>query len=419
MNVAASITPPQATPGRLRVLYVVLNAPRPVSSGYAQRIDAIATALGRVADCRLLALLPRPDARAVAETSARYRATFMTAPARSRARIALDQASATLKGRDRWLGKYMAAPDFAAARAEAQAFDPDIVIAGYTVLVRFTRALGFPLARTIVDHPDPVSLNYRRRAEAATGLRKVQLLLDARSMRAAERECAGALDQWAVSEGDRRVIERLIGAPAFVAPNVVEDGAFAFEAAGVAPGAAPTIGFLGSYGYEPNVEAALEFIDISAALAAEGVAHRGYLLGGGPTEAMRARAKATPHVEITGFVADADPLMSRFTLLLAPLRTGSGTKLKIIQCMAMGIPVVTTTVGAEGIPLAEQGLGLVADSREGLMAACRTLLADPDQRRALGERARRWAWENGSQRRLDAVIGDRLAALAQRRRASA
>ncbi len=403
--------PHQESKPRLRVLYVALSAPRPAASGNAQRVDQIARALVQQSEVKLCVLLPRANPEAEAATSAAYDSMFLAPPPQAEWVFGLMQLRSALRGQDRWLAKYRALPQLACVREEVVAFGPDVVIAGYTMLVRFTQLLGLPLGRTIVDHPDPVSLNFRRRMRRARGIRKLQLFVDTRSLRAAERECGGALENWVVSEVDRVTVERLIEARAEIVPNVIGDEEFDFEASGVRATEEPTLGFVGGYTYEPNAEAALAFMDVSERLGAN-VPHHALLVGANPTPAMQRRAAQMDHVTLTGFVPELRSVLRNVTVFLVPIRTGSGTKLKILQAMAMGIPVVTTPMGAEGLPIVKARLGLIADDTEGLVAACRNLLQDPDLRLELAGRARAWARDHASATCLERIVAARLAALA-------
>jgi len=393
------------------VLYVALNAPRPAASGNAQRVDQIAGALAKHSQLKLLVLLPRANPEAEAATAAAYDSLFLAPPLRAEWVFAVLQLKSALQGQDRWLAKYRVLPQLAIVREQVMAFRPDLVIAGYTMLVRFTRMLGLPLCQTVVDHPDPVSLNFRRRMQGARGIRKLQLFVDSRSLREAEEESGGALENWVVSEVDRATVERLIGARAEIVPNVIGDGEFDFVAPGVGATDEPVLGFVGGYTYEPNAEAALAFMDVSERLAAN-VPHQALIVGANPTPAMQRRATQLDHVSLTGFIPELRSALRNVTVFLAPLRTGSGTKLKILQAMAMGLPVVTTPVGAEGLPIVEARLGLVADETEGLVAACRTLLHDPDLRLELAGRARAWARDHASATCLERIVAARLAMLA-------
>ena len=66
---------------------------------------------------------------------------------------------------------------------------------------------------------------------------------------------------------------------------------------------------------------------------------------------MRDLAARNPAIEVTGTVADVRPYLERAAICVVPLRVGGGTRLKIYEAMAMGVPVVSTTIGAEGLPL--------------------------------------------------------------------
>jgi|GEM_PF-2756063 len=396
---------------RRRTLFIVLNAPTPARSGYTRRAEALAVALDRLTECRLLALVSDPNPAAEAATKDRFAADILTASATSPLRRALAQVWALARGRNRWLDRFLTDPAFRALRDRLRAFDPDLVVVGHTGLIPVLDALGVPLGQAIVDHHDPASLNVRRQMRGAGLVRRLKLALDWCDMRRGERRCAGALAQWAVSDVDRRAIESLTGVPATVMPNVVPDEAFAVEPASIVADAPPVIGFIGAYSYAPNVEAALDVIDISRALARRGVGHRAWLLGGRPPPALIRRAEGTAHIEIPGFLPDVTERLRQVTMMLAPLRTGTGTKIKILEALAMGIPVVTTSVGAEGLPLREQRLALVEDDRGGLERACERLLADPNLRAELSERGRRWAWENASQTHLNAVMEAHLRGL--------
>jgi len=388
-----------------RVLFIVINAPTPGRSGYTRRAEGLAVALDRLTDCRLLVVVAHPDAESEAATQARFPATMiLRTSVRSRIQRGLAQVSALARGQNRWLGRYLTGPEFADVRDQVRRFAPDVVVAGHTGLIPLVAALGVPLARTIIDHHDPASVNFRRRLRGAGAVTRVGYVLDWWDMRVAERRCRHALAQWAVSEEDGRIIQALTSAPVTALPNAIPDALFETEPEGLATGAPPVIGFIGTYTYFPNVEAGREALDISVALKDRAIPHAFWLLGGYPPADLVDVARRAEHVEIPGFLPDVDARLRALTLLLAPIRTGSGTKVKILQALAMGIPVVTTSVGAEGLPLREQGLALVHDDRAGLEAACERLLADRDLRRALSEKGRRWAWEHVSQTRLEVLL---------------
>ncbi len=123
-------------------------------------------------------------------------------------------------------------------------------------------------------------------------------------------------------------------------------------------------------------------------------------------------------VNFTGFVDDLRPLVQQTAVFVVPLRAGSGTRLKILEAMAMGKAIVSTRVGAEGIELIDGQNVLLADTPEEFAEAVRRLLDNPELRRSLGRRARelveqRYGWTAIGQRLLatyDALLQEKSAA---------
>lgn len=154
--------------------------------------------------------------------------------------------------------------------------------------------------------------------------------------------------------------------------------------------------FVGSLSYEPNVNACARFVDdVLPRLVARRPRLVLDIVGRAPSPAVR--ALAGPHVEIHADVPDVVPFLERCAVFVVPLRIGGGTRLKIPEALALGTPVVSTSIGAQGLELVHGEHLLLADTADALAAATESLLADPARAAALGAAGRafveqRYAW---------------------------
>jgi glycosyltransferase involved in cell wall biosynthesis len=118
-------------------------------------------------------------------------------------------------------------------------------------------------------------------------------------------------------------------------------------------------------------------------------------VGKNPPESLVVRARsAARNIEFTGFVDDVRPHMRSADVSVIPLLVGGGTRIKAYEAMAMGIPIVSTTLGVEGLPLCHGKHLLVADEAEAFADRVVELIANPALRGAIAESARRLVEEN-------------------------
>jgi glycosyltransferase involved in cell wall biosynthesis len=164
-----------------------------------------------------------------------------------------------------------------------------------------------------------------------------------------------------------------------------------FDAAAFAPLPTPRdperILFLGSMDYGPNVEAVRDFVrDCLPRIHAARPAVMLEIVGGKPTPEVR--ALAGPRVLVTGRVESVQPYLARAAALVVPLAIGGGTRLKIVEALALATPVVSTSIGAQGLGLEHERHLLLADGAPDFAAATLRLLGQPEEARRLGERGR-------------------------------
>ncbi|MEM8552136.1 MAG: glycosyltransferase family 4 protein [Pseudomonadota bacterium] len=392
-----------------KILMLAMTYPEPAVSGHRVRIRALANVLKEQATLRLLVLSPTFEEDGERQTRAAFDAAIVVSEQTLLLQKAATQLPALLRGRQRWTERFRINAVKAEIAAEIEAFGPDIILIGHAALVSMVEPLGLDWSRVIVDHQNVESINYERMARDGTWLQRLGANLDARVFAKLERLSAKAAQQWAVSDVDRDALMKLTGKPVHTVPNVAPDSAFHLIPRGTKPGAELVFGFMGSYGYAPNRTALRELIAISEILGRTDSGAKIIALGGGAPAGLDAEAAAAGIV-MPGFVADAHAYFERFTLLLAPLRSGSGTKLKVVEALAMGLPVVTTAIGAEGLPIEREGLGRVEESNEALAHAAMSLAGDRGALQEMSERARAWAHTHVSMEALRTVIAARLEA---------
>lgn len=150
----------------------------------------------------------------------------------------------------------------------------------------------------------------------------------------------------------------------------------------------PELLFVGTMGYRPNLDAA-EFLlqDIFPRIAARVPQVRVSIVGHGGREKL-AQWVGHDAVDVTGSVADVRPYYGRASVVVAPLRAGGGTRLKILEAMALGRPVVCTRKASEGLNAEDGRHLLLADDPAAFAEATCRLLATPDLRASLVRAAR-------------------------------
>jgi glycosyltransferase involved in cell wall biosynthesis len=181
------------------------------------------------------------------------------------------------------------------------------------------------------------------------------------------------------------------------------------------PPSNPLIGFLGSMDWLPNQDAVMWFVrDILPRIQGSLPGAKLLVIGRNPPPFLTSLAATNRGLELTGTVDDVTDHLRRCSLMAVPLRAGSGTRIKIIEAMAAGVPVVSTTVGAEGLPLRSHQDLLLADDADGIASAVLRVLTEDRVRLDLAEnglqRVRRdFSWEQSAAR------FEELAAMAMKR----
>jgi glycosyltransferase involved in cell wall biosynthesis len=296
-------------------------------------------------------------------------------------------------------GRFWSAQLHSEVVAATQSGPTDLLQIEYGQLTPYARDAEASL-RVLDLHNVESALVERMAAIRRQPLRQA-LELEARRLRALERSALRSFDAVAVvSEAERERIGAT-DASVLVCPN-------GYEATEPAPlGDEPAVAFVGMLGWGPNADAAVWLAHAIWPRVLGRIPDAKLLLvGRDPAKAVRALAGES--IEVTGAVDEVGPFLDRARVATAPLRAGGGTRLKILEALGRGRPVVATTIGAEGLEdLVGRGI-VVADSAAGVADAVADLLADPQRAEALGRAGHevvreRYGWDATLQPLFDYV----------------
>jgi polysaccharide biosynthesis protein PslH len=220
-----------------------------------------------------------------------------------------------------------------------------------------------------------------------------------RTMARAERRFTGLADHvLTVSEQDRAEFCAFLSGDKVTAIPTGVDLEYFREAP--LPKSSNSMVFTGSMDWLPNEDAIIYFASkILPIIQTRLPDVKLSVVGRKPTRKVMALAETNPALRIVGRVDDIRPYVHEAAAYVVPLRIGGGTRIKIFEAMAMGAAVVSTNIGAEGLPVKHNDNILLADSPEDFAACTVSVLSQPAERDRIGRAARnlveaRFGWSN-------------------------
>ena len=264
----------------------------------------------------------------------------------------------------------------------------DLLICDTIVMARHT--IGLPAPATVLFQHNVEAQILRRHADIAPGrIKRWFMTRQWRKMVQFEKDCGkhfGAVI--AVSEQDKVLFRRDYGWDHVHAIDTAVDEEFFHN-----PGTSEIPGrvmFLGSMDWMPNQDGVRWFVrEVWPSVLARDPRATFHIVGRNPPAEIRALG-AEPGVVVVGSVPDVRPHLAEAAVVVVPLLVGGGTRLKIYEAMAMIRAVVSTTIGAEGLPARTGEHYLAADDPATFAAAVNTLLSNADLRKELGQTADRF-----------------------------
>jgi polysaccharide biosynthesis protein PslH len=272
-----------------------------------------------------------------------------------------------------------------AVRRKYTELQPDLVFVYSCNVAQY--AAAFSQTPRVMQFADLDSLKWGQYARSAGLPMKWIYRIEQRRLLAYERRIAAAFDHSLVCTPiERGDFERLIpGVPVSLVGNGVDLDYF--SSAGRAKRPASMI-FTGVMNYWPNVDAVSWFCDRILPLVQRELTQAELTICGSRPAAAVRRLARRPGVSVTGWVADMRPLLDSAQVFVAPLRLARGIQNKLLEAMAMGLPVVTSSAAHRGTVLPD-GDGLIAaDDPAEFAANVVRLLRDADYRAEIGRKAR-------------------------------
>jgi len=289
----------------------------------------------------------------------------------------------------------------------------------YPFVVALLKSINRSVPESLVCNAHNVEwlLSERMGMVAASNWESEDLRLQARVIARAEKEQFNACDLvFVCSQEDKQAVRALAPVPCVAVVGNGVDTIY-FRPGGAEPKSTdPTMLFTGTFGYEPNLDALRYFIEEIFPLITKERPECRFIFAG--RDAQRAFDELQINnvgISCVSNPSDIRPCFQQAWVFVAPLRSGGGTRLKIFEAMSMECPVVSTSVGAEGIPAEDGRHLLLADSPAEFARQVIRLLETPTLRARLAHAASEWVHENYDWGMLVQQATKELAALNLRR----
>jgi glycosyltransferase involved in cell wall biosynthesis len=386
----------------MKILFVTPYLPGPPIFGGQRRIHGLMTQLANTHELSVIALT---------DGYADHRPSLREAQDYCRHVIAVPDKAHRVKGRQKRITQlrslvsthswermvYRCDAVQAALDEHLPQHEYDIIVCEFVFMANYTFRVPRACTRLVLDEHN-VEYDLLRRTATATRLDRK--FFHSVNWRKLKREEVRAWKRFDACTLTSRRDEELVHAeaprvPTAVVPNGVDIELFRPRAC--ASTTEPmTLLFFGAINYFPNTDAALFFANqVMPLLAARYPALRLRIVG--PIGDSPVHDLESEHIRVVGFVDDVLEEIARATIVVAPLRIGGGTRLKILEAMAMGKAVVATRIGAEGIDVMHEHDILLADTPAEQAREITRLLEDPGLRERLGKAARettvaRYSW---------------------------
>jgi glycosyltransferase involved in cell wall biosynthesis len=370
----------------MKTIFATADLPWQAPSGGRLRDLAIYRALRSHSELTLVCFplwtMPQPDTPL---EGARVFPAPLARDAMRRVRLRL---SATVRGRMVFQEHLASRGAFAQLAEVIAEIQPETVILGHPLYDGFLPLVRPHVRHLVVDLWELRGGGARERMHTAVGWsRRVRAALDLAVLDRMEREVADYADEvWLVEERDAQRYASRYSVPVRVVPNTIDVAAYARYRE--MPREAESIAFVGIFDYDPNLTAAVRLLDrILPALRARRPGVRLVLAGRRPPPWLVARAGATPGATLLADVPDAVEVLARNGPLVAPMESGTGTRLKLLEAAAAGVPIVTTAHALRGLTLEPGKEVCVAQTDDALVESVVALWESPSRAASLASAA--------------------------------
>jgi glycosyltransferase involved in cell wall biosynthesis len=382
---------------RLKILFLANRIPYPIRDGQARRTYHILKGLGEAHEVHLLSMFETPE-EAQPATLEHLRTFCHTVemlpapPKKPGIEMSLRVLRSLVSVEPYTIWRHYSDRFAARVREQLAAMKFDAVHCDILPIAYAVRDLDKPFC-VMTDH-DVSYLKARRLAEVRRNpAAKLFIRYEAAKLERLERTIFSHVDLGiAVSDADRRLLEELNpGRPFAVVENGVDVNAFTPDASAIDP---DTLVWVGGLRDRSNFEAVRFFVhDVYPLIQRRHPRAKLLIVGSGVPPSLANSIAREPSITVTGFVADPVPFIQCAAVFVAPILSGSGTKLKVLEALAAGKAIVATSLGVEGIEGRSGEHFRVADTAEEFALRVVEVLNDETLRDRLGSNARRLAEE--------------------------
>lgn len=391
-------------PDRLKILFLAHLIPLPLDSGGKIKSYYTLKALSSRHELSVLAYVrTREEVEQMPELGKLCHRLRSIPLKRPRAALVLDAAKSILTNQS-----FIVSRDYRKSMhdwviKEIEEFQPDVVHIDHLQMAQFV-PFGSSF-KTVLDHHNIESMIVKRVGESPGGLTsRLYARIEWPKLRRYELDVCRRCDRvLTVSDEDKKILLELDPTLHNIEAVPIGVDVDYFQTIDRKP-PTPNILSIATMYWPPNVDSMLYFHDEIWPLVKPQVPDCVLTIAGQrPVPAIQALA-SNPDVRVTGYVSDSRDLARLCSVFIVPLRSGSGVRVKLLNAMAMGLPIVSTSIGAEGLEVVNDEHLLIADTPDAFAKAVVRLIHDRALCDRLGANARALACEKYSWE----TIGSRL-----------